>query len=85
MGVWLKWPHYRWGVVVKRAFVERRRTVGEWRRRLPQDFDLAPGRFRKGRQARGCPGRCPHCRGIKLRPKIQTRRAELAFEEWLEG
>jgi len=70
---------------MRRAYLERRRTLGEWRERLPVDEDLQPGRFRKGRTARGCPHRCTHCRDKKRLPSVQRKRVELNFAEWLRA
>jgi len=62
---------------MKRAALERSRTLREWRRRLPMDADLEPGRFRKRRTVHGCPGRCSHCRALKTTPARQQRVADI--------
>lgn len=69
---------------MRRASVQRQRTIREWRDRLPSDESLEPARFRKGRSARGCPHRCVHCRVRKQFPTIQEKRVLLNFAEWLE-
>jgi hypothetical protein len=68
---------------MRRASLDRQRTIREWRSRLEMDDALEPGRFRKGRTARGCPRRCTHCRAKKLEPTLQTVRSDLSFREWL--
>ena len=68
---------------MRRASQDRRRTLREWKARLPVDDALEPGRFRKGRTARGCSRRCAHCAAKKSRPTLQQERAGLALEEWL--
>lgn len=70
---------------MRRASIERPRTIREWRNRSPSDESLEPGRFRKGRTARGCPHRCVHCRVRKQLPTIQEKRALLNFTEWLHA
>lgn len=68
---------------MRRAEFERQATLGEWRKRPPLDAVLAPGYFRKGRRARGCPRYCIHCRSLKSLPSQQELRAELEFREWV--
>ncbi len=68
---------------MRRAHEERRTTHGQWRNRHPLDSQLAPGYFRKGRRARGCPRYCVHCRLLKFVPTRQELRAGLAFSEWM--
>lgn len=70
---------------MRRASNERQWTIREWRNRLPSDESLEPGRFRKGRTARGCPHRCVHCRVQKQLPTIQEKRVLLNFAEWLHA
>jgi hypothetical protein len=68
---------------MKRAAIERTRTIRTWRTHLLTHeqpvrcvCDLQPGRFRKGQRARGC-GRaaCWLCHGDKLagRPTLKQR------------
>jgi hypothetical protein len=68
---------------MRRAYLDRQVTLGEWRKRRPRDTDLAPGYFRKGRRGRGCPRYCVYCRLRKSLPTQQELRADLAFSEWL--
>jgi len=68
---------------MQRAYLDRQTTLGEWRKRHPLDADLAPGYFRKGRRARGCPRHCIHCRLLKSLPTQQELRADLEFKEWV--
>jgi hypothetical protein len=70
---------------MRRASLERQRTLREWRKRLLVDETLEPGRFRKGRSARGCPKRCVHCRIRKQSPTIQEQRGLLNFADWLQA
>ena len=70
---------------MRRASLERQRTLREWRNRLRADETLEPGRFRKGRTARGCPHRCVHCRVRKEFPTIQEQRGLLNFAEWVQA
>jgi len=67
---------------MRRAHIDRVITFNEWRNRHTQDIDLAPGYFRKGRRARGCPRFCIHCRTLKLLPTPQQLRAEVTWNEW---
>ena len=78
---------------MKRAAVERQRTVRVWRQHLSyihgNDPDLCvcelqPGRFRKHRIS-GCGRpRCYFCHADKLckRPTFQQRRSDVSFHEW---
>jgi hypothetical protein len=68
---------------MKRAAIERPRTVSEWKARHAEDELLEPGHFRKGQTAKGCPRRCYHCRAKKLRPPRKQVKADLVFREWL--
>lgn len=67
---------------MRQAYLDRPTTIGEWGERHPLDADLAPGYFRKGRRARGCPRFCVHCRLLKSLRTQQQLRADLAFSEW---
>jgi hypothetical protein len=66
---------------MRRAAIERLRTIREWRQRPPMDAALEPSRFRKGRTALGCPRRCEHCRALQSEPSRQERRARLSHRE----
>jgi radical SAM superfamily enzyme YgiQ (UPF0313 family) len=68
---------------MQRAALERQRTLNEWRRRLKIDADLPPGRFRKGRTARGCPHRCAHCAALREKPSRRYQLAQIAWREQL--
>ena len=71
---------------MRRAHLDRRITLGEWRDRHPLDADLSPGFFRKGRRAHGCPRFCVHCRMLKSQPTRQQLIADLSSREWeVEG
>ena len=65
-----------------RSHLDRRTTFGEWRKRSAADADLAPGRFRKGRRARGCPRYCIYCRLRKLEQPRRELLADMALREW---
>jgi hypothetical protein len=78
---------------MKRAALERTRTVGVWRRHLvSHGIDAAlcaceyqPGRFRKGQRVGGCGNaRCYLCHPEKLLniPDRSQRRADVSFWEW---
>ena len=68
---------------MRRAAIERHRTLSEWRQRNELDEGLSPGCFRKGRTARGCPRRCAHCQARRQQPTRQGLRSRLTFSEWL--
>ena len=70
---------------MRRATIERQRTLREWRNRLPSDESLEPGRFRKGRTARGCPHRCVYCRVKKQVPTLQEKRTLLNLADWVQA
>ena len=72
-------------VNMRRASLERPRTVREWKSRQWMDEELEPGCFRKGRTALGCPRFCIHCRAIKDKPKRQTILSDLRMREWLKS
>ena len=79
---------------MRRAALERRRTLRAWRFRLewiyrsvPFDYppDRQPGRMRKGVRLLGCGNaRCWLCHGDKLGKErtIQQKRADLSYWEW---
>jgi hypothetical protein len=69
---------------MKRAAIERPRTVCEWKVRQFEDEFFEPGYFRKGRTARGCPRWCYHCRAKKRKPPRKLVEADWTFHEWLE-
>ena len=79
---------------MKRAHIERQRTLQIWRQHLKQhdrnnimckcEFEV--GRFRKSQRIGGCgQTRCYLCHGDKLmnRPKLGQRRSDISFNEWL--
>ena len=81
---------------MKRASLERQRTVGVWRRHLGThgpgpircrcEFEV--GRFRKGQRVGGCGNsRCFLCHGDKLlkRPTLEQARSDSTLREWLQG
>jgi hypothetical protein len=67
---------------MRRAYLDLRVTLGEWRERHPLDADLPPSYFRKGRRVRGCPRFCVHCRRLRSLPTRQQLRADLSMREW---
>ena len=69
---------------MRRASIERQRTVREWRNRLEMDATLEPGRFRKGRTARGCPHFCGHCKAQKAAPTLHEIRSRISLAEEIE-
>jgi hypothetical protein len=80
---------------VRRASIERARTLRVWRAHLglihsdgiPNCFcEFQPGRFRKGQRIAGCDrSRCHLCHPDKLLgiPTAQQHRADLSMHEWL--
>ncbi len=66
---------------MRRASLERSRTMREWQARSDLDFSLEAGHYRKGRRASGCPRVCVYCRTKKLTPSRQELRAQIAFDE----
>lgn len=79
---------------MKRAHVERTRTIRVWRRHLSFHAgealncrcELQVGRFRKTQRMLGCgKARCFLCHGEKLlkRPTLQQRRADAAVRDWV--
>ncbi len=69
---------------MRRASIERLRTVHEWQHRSEMDVSLEPGRFRKGRRAGACARYCMHCRGIKSIPTRQEIIAEFKLAEGIK-
>lgn len=81
---------------MRRAAVERQRTVRVWRQHLSYIHksqptlcicDQQPGRFRKGQRMAGCSqAHCYLCHGDKLmkRPTFQQWRSDISFNEWKE-
>jgi hypothetical protein len=81
---------------MKRANVERPRTIRVWRQHLAEhgpgplacSCEMQPGRFRKGQRVGGCSqAQCYLCHGDELlkRPTRQQRRSDLAYREWLRA
>ncbi len=78
---------------MKRAALERQRTVAIWRRHLASHHgtdvlctcEFQPGRFRKGQRIGGCGNaQCYLCHYDKLLglPTLSQRRADVSFREW---
>jgi hypothetical protein len=78
---------------MKRAALERQRTITVWRRHLASHggegahcaCEAQPGRFRKGQRVGGCGNaRCYLCHAEKLLglPSLWQRRADAIFQEW---
>jgi hypothetical protein len=79
---------------MKRASLERERTIRVWRRHLAFHAgearncrcEVQIGRFRKAQRVWGCgQARCFLCHGEKLlrRPTLQQRRSDLSLWDWL--
>jgi hypothetical protein len=81
---------------MKRAAIDRQRTIAVWRRHLASHsadaahyaHEIQPGRFRKGQRIGGCGNpRCYLCHCDKLLgvPNRSQQRAEISFREWCGG
>jgi hypothetical protein len=82
---------------MRRAALERPRTLRVWGRHLARHLALSPtailcvcefqpGRFRKGERVGGCGrARCYLCHGAKLLgiPTCRERVARISYHEWL--
>lgn len=78
---------------MKRAALERQRTIAVWRRHLASHgadaalcaCELQPGRFRKGQRVGGCGNaRCYLCHSDKLLglPNRSRQRTKVTFRDW---